>query len=118
MTGFVLSNLPYKTKSDRKNTDAHIKWLRSNLDQYHCISKIRARGARKKWAIRNGLHARAYDQDLPMEYAERVSVYVSLKSKVRQTEWLQAQRSALRIISWDIDTRMEKLSEQIKGNQR
>tara|TARA_R110001592_G_scaffold132485_2_gene347088 strand:+ start:454 stop:822 length:369 start_codon:yes stop_codon:yes gene_type:complete len=122
MTGFVLSNLPYKTKSERKSTDAHIQWLRSNLDQDHCINKIRARGARKKWAIKNGLHARAYDQDLPMEYAEKVSVYVALKNKIRETEWLQAQRSAMLLIAWDIDTRItatnEKLDKRIRGNRR
>lgn len=114
MSSCVLSNLPYKTKEERKATDHHIKWLRSNLDSNHRISKIRARGPRKKWAVKNGLNPRAYDQDLPIEYAETISVYAGLKPKIREKDWLYARQRALKYLQWDLTSRLDKEINKIR----
>ena len=114
MSSFVLSNLPYKTKEEKEKTDAHLKWFRSNLDSNHRISKIRARGPRKKWAVKNGLNPRAYDQDLPMEYAEKISVYVEVKRKIRERDWLYHRRQALSVLQWELSTRLDKIAAEIK----
>ena len=48
-----------------------------NRDRYKL--RLRANGPRTKHAVANGLHPRAYDQDLPMEYAESIRVYIENK---------------------------------------
>ena len=79
-----LKDLPYKTQSERKATDALIQTLRDHLDHTTRVGKVRARGERKKWALKDGRNPRAYDQDLPIKYAERVTVYMETKPKVRK----------------------------------
>ena len=48
-----------------------------NSDTYY--RRWRGRGKRKVHAIANGYSARGYDQDLPLEFAERQVLYVDVK---------------------------------------
>ena len=48
-----------------------------NYDTYY--RRWRGRGKRKVHAIANGYSARGYDQDLPLEFAERQVLYVDVK---------------------------------------
>ncbi len=48
-----------------------------NRDRYKL--RLRANGPRTKHAVANGLHPRAYDQDLPMKYAEYIRIYIENK---------------------------------------
>ena len=70
----------------------------------------RGRGPRKVHAIANGYSARGYDQDLPLEFAERQVLYVTAKpTKVDR----EAQR--LREANWKVDSckyQMDSLSDQ------
>jgi hypothetical protein len=70
----------------------------------------RGRGKRKVHAIANGYSARGYDQDLPLEFAERQVLYVTERpTKVDR----EAQR--LKEANWRVDSckyQMDKLSDQ------
>ena len=60
-----------------------IEWLKRllmslfNTDTYSI--RKRARGKRKVHAIANGYHARAYDQELPLEHGEEIVYYFYTK---------------------------------------
>ena len=60
-----------------------IEWLKRllmslfNKDTYSI--RKRARGKRKVHAIANGYHARAYDQELPLEHGEEIVYYFYTK---------------------------------------
>ena len=110
MASMILKNLPYKTEVEKKITDEQIIWLRNSLDSKHRISKIRGRGPRKKWALKNGLHPRAYDQDLPLEYAERITIYVDLKGKHKDIEWLNRRKHGLQIAKWSLESEIREIN--------
>ena len=48
--------------------------------------RLRANGRRKAHAIKDGLSARGYDQDLPGKYAEEWRLYLEVKPSVRRKE--------------------------------
>ena len=70
----------------------------------------RGRGKRKQHAIAQGYSARGYDQDLPLEFAERQVLYVTAKPTKIDRE---AQR--LKEANWQVDSckyQMDRLSDQ------
>ena len=79
-----------------------------NSDTYY--RRWRGRGKRKVHAIANGYSARGYDQDLPLEFAERQVLYVTERpTKVDR----EAQR--LKEANWQVDRckyQMDRLSDQ------
>jgi len=56
-----------------------INIIRKGLNRDRYKLRLRANGPRVKYAVADGLHPRAYDQDLPMEYAESIRVYIENK---------------------------------------
>ena len=76
-----------------------IEWLKRllmslfNTDTYSI--RKRARGKRKVHAIANGYHARAYDQELPLEHGEEIVYYFYTKptkvdkrlQAIKQWDW-------------------------------
>ena len=90
------------------------EWLKrlimSLLNKVTFSVRWRGRGPRKVHAIANGYHARGYDQDLPLEFAERQVLYVTERpTKVDR----EAQR--LKEANWRVDSckyQMDKLSDQ------
>ena len=51
----------------------------------------RGRGKRKQHALANGYNARGYDQDLPLEFAERQVLYVDVRP-IKVDKRLQRER--------------------------
>ena len=90
------------------------EWLKrlimSLLNKVTFSVRWRGRGPRKVHAIANGYSARGYDQDLPLEFAERQVLYVTERpTKVDR----EAQR--LKEANWRVDSckyQMDKLSDQ------
>tara|TARA_R100001530_G_C4279477_1_gene145203 strand:+ start:240 stop:701 length:462 start_codon:yes stop_codon:yes gene_type:complete len=90
------------------------EWLKrlimSLLNKVTFSVRWRGRGKRKVHAIANGYSARGYDQDLPLEFAERQVLYINAKpTKVDR----EAQK--LKEANWKIDSckyQMDRLSDQ------
>ena len=82
-----------------------------NSDTYY--RRWRGRGKRKVHAIANGYSARGYDQDLPLEFAERQVLYVDVKpTKVDR----EAQR--IKEANWRVERykyQVDDLSDQEVG---
>ena len=82
-----------------------------NSDTYY--RRWRGRGKRKVHAIANGYSARCYDQDLPLEFAERQVLYVDVKpTKVDR----EAQR--IKEANWRVERykyQVDDLSDQEVG---
>jgi hypothetical protein len=62
-----------------KNRKQYLEWIGSDVEpesptQYYV--KCQARGPRAKFAKALGKHPRAFDQSLPLKFAERMDVYV------------------------------------------
>ena len=51
----------------------------ANLEQLIKTIRARGRGSRTAPALANGRSARAYDQSLPLEHSERLSIYMDFK---------------------------------------
>ena len=82
-----------------------------NSDTYY--RRWRGRGKRKVHAIANGYSARGYDQDLPLEFAERQVLYVTERpTKVDR----EAQR--IKEANWRVERykyQVDDLSDQEVG---
>ena len=82
-----------------------------NSDTYY--RRWRGRGKRKVHAIANGYSARGYDQELPLEFAERQVLYVDVKpTKVDR----EAQR--IKEANWRVERckyQVDDLSDQEVG---
>jgi len=61
--------------------------------------KWRGRGKRKQHAIANGLRARGFDQDLPLEFAERQVLYLDVRPPTKK------QKEAIRLRKADNEIR-------------
>jgi hypothetical protein len=61
--------------------------------------KWRGRGKRKQHAIANGLRARGFDQDLPLEFAERQVLYLDVRPPTKK------QKEAIRLREADNEIR-------------
>ena len=62
-----------------KNRKQYLEWIGSDVEpesptQYYV--KCQARGPRAKFAKALGKHPRAFDQSLPLKFAEKMDVYV------------------------------------------
>jgi len=61
--------------------------------------KWRGRGKRKQHAIANGLRARGFDQDLPLEFAERQVLYLDVRPPTKK------EKEAIRLREADNEIR-------------
>ena len=93
------------------------EWLKrlimSLLNKVTFSVRWRGRGPRKVHAIANGYSARGYDQDLPLEFAERQVLYVTAKPTKIDRE---AQR--LKEANWRVERckyQVDDLSDQEVG---
>ncbi len=59
-------------------------FVTSLLNSKTYSSKWRGRGKRKQHAIANGLRARGFDQDLPLEFAERQVLYLDVRPNTKK----------------------------------
>ena len=61
-------------KSINKLNKLKEKWSHTTLPRYRVT--LHARGPRAEYAKALGRHARAFDRELPMKFAERIDVYI------------------------------------------
>ena len=91
-----------------------IEWLKRllmslfNTDTYSI--RKRARGKRKVHAIANGYHARAYDQELPLEHGEEI-VYYFYTKPTKDDKRLQA----IKQWDWKIKALKASIEEVAEG---
>ena len=79
-----------------------------NSDTYY--RRWRGRGKRKVHAIANGYSARGYDQDLPLEFAERQVLYINAKpTKVDK------RLQAIKQLDWRIKALKASIEEVAEG---
>ena len=79
-----------------------------NTDTYSI--RNRARGKRKVHAIANGYHARAYDQELPLEHGEEI-VYYFYTKPTKVDKRLQAIKN----LDWRINSLKASIEEIAEG---
>ena len=60
------------------------EYVMSLLNSETYSSRWRGRGKRKQHAIANGLRARGFDQDLPLEFAERQVLYLDVRPNTKK----------------------------------
>ena len=91
-----------------------IEWLKRllmslfNTDTYSI--RKRARGKRKVHAIANGYHARAYDQELPLEHGEEI-VYYFYTKPTKVDKRLQEIKN----LDWRINSLKASIEEIAEG---
>ena len=91
-----------------------IEWLKRllmslfNTDTYSI--RKRARGKRKVHAIANGYHARAYDQELPLEHGEEI-VYYFYTKPTKVDKRLQEIKN----LDWRINSLKASIEEVAEG---
>ena len=79
-----------------------------NTDTYSV--RRRARGKRKQHALANGYHARAYDQELPLEHGEEI-VYYFYTKPTKEDKRLQA----IKQLDWRINSLKASIEEIAEG---
>ena len=75
------------------------EFLMSLLNSETYSSRWRGRGKRKQHAIANGLRARGFDQDLPLEFAERQVLYLDVRPPTKK------EKEAIRLREADNEIR-------------
>ena len=91
-----------------------IEWLKRllmslfNTDTYSI--RKRARGKRKVHAIANGYHARAYDQELPLEHGEEIVYYFYTKPTKVDKRLQEIQN-----LDWSINSLKNSIKEIAEG---
>ena len=75
------------------------EYVMSLLNSETYSSRWRGRGKRKQHAIANGLRARGFDQDLPLEFVERQVLYLDVRPPTKK------QKEAIRLRKADNEIR-------------
>jgi len=80
--------------------------------------KWRCRGKRKQHAIANGLRARGFDQDLPLEFAERQVLYLDVRPNTKkEKEAIRLREADAKIDRYRYNVQYQiSLTEEIEGN--
>ena len=82
----------------------------SILNSITYSKRWRGRGPRKVHAIANGYSARGYDQELPLEFAERQVLYVTTKpTKVDK------RLQEIKNLDWEITSLKDSIEEIAEG---
>ena len=96
-----------------RNGEEAKAFIASTLNSVTYSRRWRGRGKRKVHALANGYKsARAYDQDLPLEYAEKQVLYVDVRPiKVKVDKRLQAIKN----LNWEITSLKDSIEEIAEG---
>ena len=70
------------------------EFVMSLLNSKTYSSKWRGRGKRNQHAIANGLRARGFDQDVPLEFAERQVLYLDVRPPTKKQKEARLIREA------------------------
>ena len=93
-------------------------FVTSLLNSKTYSSKWRGRGKRKQHAIANGLRARGFDQDLPLEFAERQVLYLDVRPNTKkEKEAIRLREADAKIDRYRYNVQYQiSLTEEIEGN--
>ena len=94
------------------------EFVTSLLNSKTYSSKWRGRGKRKQHAIANGLRARGFDQDLPLEFAERQVLYLDVRPNTKkEKEAIRLREADAKIDRYRYNVQYQiSLTEEIEGN--
>jgi len=94
------------------------EFVMSLLNSKTYSSKWRGRGKRKQHAIANGLRARGFDQDLPLEFAERQVLYLDVRPNTKkEKEAIRLREADAKIDRYRYNVQYQiSLTEEIEGN--
>ena len=112
MSIMSIKNIPYKKGKEREASKKMIALIRKGLeDTPYRLARVRGRGGRVKAALRDGMHPRAYDQDLPADHpdTERVTAYFDYRTKAKRINEAYEEMSRLNRNIWDKQYEMREL---------
>ena len=113
MSIMSIKNIPYKKGKEREASDKIIDLLKKGLeDTPYRLARIRARGPRTMPALKDGYRPRSYDQDLPIEHAERVTLYFDYRTKAKRINGAYEEMSRLNRNIWDKQYEMRELMQR------
>lgn len=113
MSIMSIKNIPYKKGKEREASDKIIDLLKKGLeDTPYRLARVRARGPRTLPALKDGYRPRSYDQDLPIEHAERVTLYFDYRTKTKRINEAYEEMSRLNRNIWDKQYEMRELMQR------
>ena len=113
MSIMSIKNIPYKKGKEREASDKIIDLLKKGLeDTPYRLARVRARGPRTLPALKDGYRPRSYDQDLPIEHAERVTLYFDYRTKAKRINEAYEEMSRLNRNIWDKQYEMRELMQR------
>ena len=103
----------YNNPSVIRNGEEAKAFIASIINATTYSKRWRGRGKRKVHALANGYKsARAYDQDLPLEYAEKQVLYVDVRPiRVKVDKRLQEIQN----LDWSINSLKDSIEEIAEG---
>jgi len=99
---------PYKTEEDKE----FVAKVKTFLNSGRYSWKARGRGARTKPSLEDMGRPRGYDQDLPLDRAERVAVYIEERESLKNAIEAFIQEEKLK--RWRQEAR-DRLEESIRA---
>ena len=108
-----IKNIPYKKGKEREASDKIIDLLKKGLeDSPYRLARVRARGPRTLPALKDGYRPRSYDQDLPIEHAERVTLYFDYRTKPKKIDRINDELYRLTRNLWDKQHEVRELIQR------
>lgn len=113
MSIMSIKNIPYKKGKEREASDKIIDLLKKGLeDTPYRLARVRARGPRTMPALKDGYRPRSYDQDLPIEHAERVTLYFDYRTKTKRINEAYEEMYRLNRNIWNKQYEMRELMQR------
>jgi|TARA_R110002051_G_C8694723_1_gene493559 hypothetical protein len=113
MSIMSIKNIPYKKGKERKEADKFIAFIREGLKETpYRLARVRTRGPRTSAARADGKCARAYDQDLPIEHAVKVTLYFDYKVKAKRINKINEEVYRLTRNIWDKQYVLRELTQK------
>ena len=113
MSIMSIKNIPYKKGKEREASDKIIDLLKKGLeDTPYRLARVRARGPRTLPALKDGYRPRSYDQDLPIEHAERVTLYFDYRTKAKKINRINDEMYRLTRDLWDKQHEVRELMQR------
>jgi hypothetical protein len=113
MSIMSIKNIPYKKGKEREASKKMIDLLKKGLeDSPYRLTRVRARGPRTLPALKDGYRSRSYDQDLPIEHAERVTLYFDYRTKAKKIDRINEELYRLTRNLWDKQHEVRELTQR------
>ena len=113
MSIMSIKNIPYKKGKEREASDKIIDLLKKGQeDSPNRLARVRARGPRTLPALKEGYRPRSYDQDLPIEHAERVTLYFDDRTKAKRIDTINEELYRVTRNLWDKQHEVRELIQR------